>query len=115
MTNYTFTIYSSVDAYSTSSGNSYTLERAKSLLNNFMLHGIHTQAKCGGKAICSQCRVKILSEQNYCNKPVAEENIFFTAEQIKQGWRLACQLYSLRDISLYLPSEDSDLLTVSEG
>jgi len=87
-------------------GQFYPIERGQTVLKNLLLHGISTQSKCGGKAICGHCRVKVLSTQSHCNKPVAEEKIILGEHQIEQGWRLACQLYCLRDISVYLPSQD---------
>ncbi len=94
-----------IDNKEYASGQTFQLDRGKSLLNNMLLHNISTHSKCGGKAVCSRCRVKILSDQNYCNKPVKEEKIIFNQVQIEQGWRLACQVYCLRDVSIYLPSK----------
>lgn len=90
----------------TSTGQSYPIERGQTLLKNLLIHNISTQSKCGGKAICGHCRVKVLSSQSHCNKPVAEEKTILSELQIEQGWRLACQLYSLGNISLCLPSQD---------
>ncbi len=102
MNSYCFTLF---DENKTTEGHSYPIERGQTLLKNMFLQNISTQSKCGGKAICGLCRVKILSGQNHCNQPLEEEKIILGETQIEQGWRLACQLYCLRDISIYLPSQ----------
>ncbi|WP_198265537.1 2Fe-2S iron-sulfur cluster-binding protein [sulfur-oxidizing endosymbiont of Gigantopelta aegis] len=81
----------------------YPLERAQSIFKNLQLQGVSTQSKCGGKALCGGCRIQILSDNKYCNAPVAEEKSQLSSEQLAQGWRLSCQLYSLRDIEFSLP------------
>lgn len=86
------------------SAQAYLLQRGQTLLRNFQQYNITTRAKCGGKAICGRCRVKVLSGHEYCNKAISEENIILTREELKQGWRLACQLYCLKDISIFIPS-----------
>ena len=102
MSHFSFTL---VDKKSSIIGQPYRLERGQTLLKNLLLNEITTNSKCGGKAICGHCQVQIISGRKYCNKPVAEEKAQLTGLQIKQGWRLACQLYCLKDVSLYLPSK----------
>lgn len=81
----------------------YSLQRSQSILKNLQLYQYPSQAKCGGKAICSLCRVKVLAGARHCNKPVAEELNRLSTEQLNQGWRLACQLYCLQDLRLFVP------------
>lgn len=73
-----------------------------SLLNG--LQPIHTI--CGGRAKCGCCRIHILSG----NKGLSPINTFekkkFGADDLKKGWRLACQTHTLRDVSLHLPSSE---------
>ena len=82
----------------------YKINPGHSLLNNLLVNGNTTHAKCGGKAICGRCRVKITSGNESCNKPRAEEKVILTQHELEQGWRLSCQTFCLRNISLYLPS-----------
>jgi len=84
----------------------FDLNRGYSLLNNLLLNDVTSHAKCGGKAVCSRCRIKITSGLEYCNKPVAEEKVLLTQEELNEGWRLACQTFCLKSLSLYLPSLD---------
>ncbi|MCW8930224.1 MAG: 2Fe-2S iron-sulfur cluster-binding protein [Gammaproteobacteria bacterium] len=89
-----------------STGIPYPLERGQTLLKNLLLNNITPFSKCGGKAICGLCRVQVLSGKQYCNKPVIEETNILSNELIEEGWRLACQLYCLKDVQLYLPSKE---------
>lgn len=97
MKSYSFTI--------DNSGQSYPLKRGYSLLNNLLLNNILSQSKCGGKAICGRCRIKITKGIKHCNKPLPEEQVILSDEQLKQGWRLACQTQCIKDIQFYLPTQ----------
>jgi len=103
MPDYVLKIYNSETDYINNSGHSFSFNRAMTLSNNFTLNNIKTPEKCGGKAICGFCRIKVLSNQKYCSKPNDAEKSLLNKIEINEGWRLACQLYSLRDISIYLP------------
>lgn len=83
----------------------YQLKRGYTLLNNFLLNEISSHAKCGGKALCGRCRVKIISGLEHCNRPNPEEKALLTVPELEQGWRLACQTHCIKDVSLYLPSQ----------
>ena len=87
-------------------GKDYALDRGYSILNNLLFNHIITPAKCGGKAICGRCRIKILSGNEFCNKPNSEEKVHLTDEQLQQGWRLACQTQCIRSIHIYLPDPE---------
>ena len=102
MTSLTITVFNSTTT--TETGNSYPFDRGQSVFKNFLLNHIPIQSKCGGKAICGYCRVKIVSGQKHCNKPLIEEYNKLGKEQIAQGWRLSCQVYCLKDIQVYIPS-----------
>lgn len=82
---------------------SYPLNSAHSLLSNLTFNHIKSKGKCGGKAVCGQCRVQIISRGNYCNKPNAEERVHLSEQEIENGWRLACQTYCLRSICIDIP------------
>lgn len=97
MKDYSFTI--------DNTGQSYPLKRGYSLLNNLLLNNIVSHSKCGGKAICGRCRIKITHGLEHCNKPLAEEQVILTNEQLKQGWRLACQTQCIRETHFYIPTQ----------
>ncbi|MCU7940872.1 MAG: 2Fe-2S iron-sulfur cluster binding domain-containing protein [gamma proteobacterium symbiont of Bathyaustriella thionipta] len=101
MPTYHFTI-SSNDTFSLDkSTHSYVLDRGQSLLKNLTLHNILVYTKCGGKAICGYCRIKILSGHKYCNKPVSEEKIILNEQELKQGWRLV-SMANLYDVNSHV-------------
>ncbi len=105
MQSFHFTIFNNEFSLADTSAQTYRLNRGQTLLKNFQQYNITTRAKCGGKAICGRCRIKILSGHEYCNKAIAEENIILTSQELDQGWRLACQLYCLKDISIFIPAK----------
>jgi len=68
---------------------------------------IHTV--CGGKAACGCCRIRILDGGAKLSPVNQYEKARLGLEFIKEGWRLACQVHALRDVTIYLPSgEDLD-------
>ena len=87
-------------------GVSIDVKPGQSLLNTLLYEEIPIHTKCGGRARCGCCRVLIL-EGMKGTTPVNEyEKLKLPAEEIKTGWRLACQVHTLRDITLYLPEGD---------
>lgn len=105
MQTYFFTIVADESLLAEQATQNYTLERGQTLFNNFTRHNLKTHSKCGGKAICGQCRIKILSGSERCNKPLKEEKVILSDEELKQGWRLSCQLYCLANVSILIPTE----------
>jgi uncharacterized 2Fe-2S/4Fe-4S cluster protein (DUF4445 family) len=50
--------------------------------------GLTIQTPCGGGGVCGKCRIQVLD--GACPPGPAEQQVF-SAEQLAQGWRLACQ------------------------
>lgn len=65
--------------------------------------GVGVVAICGGQGTCTGCRIRILSGE--VSDPTLNENSHLTPEQLKTGWRLACQTYPRSDCHIYLPPE----------
>lgn len=76
---------------------------SQTLFNNFALQQIKSLAQCFGKAQCGACKIKILSSSSPCSPINLDEKNQLSQDQLNNGWRLACQVYSLRSISIYLP------------
>lgn len=74
------------------------------LLNNFLINDIPIHTVCGGKAMCGCCRIKIISGMEGINKVNQAETSRLGEELIKDGWRLACQSFCLRDITVHVPT-----------
>ena len=76
---------------------------AFSLLNNYLMQNIPIQTVCGGKAACGRCRFRVVEGAAHLN-PVRPAEIARLGEAlIAAGWRLSCQSYALRDVTIELP------------
>lgn len=80
---------------------------------------IPIEASCGGKGTCGRCRVKILRGSH--PEITDEESRFFSIDEQKAGWRLACRLAGTDGMQVELPDSDSqtdrkkDLLWLPEN
>lgn len=78
----------------------------QSLLNTLLYEELPIHTICGGRARCGCCRVKILQGMKGCSPVNKYETVRLVPEDIEAGWRLACQLHILRDITIHLPTAD---------
>ena len=82
---------------------------ALSLLSIFVQNNAPIHTVCGGKGNCGCCRIKILkSSKNALSRITEQEKFRLGQELIDQGWRLSCQTYMLKDIEIFMPT-DNDL------
>ncbi len=58
---------------------------------------------CGGQGTCHSCKIQLLS--GTVSAPTGNEREVFSSEELKDGWRLACQTYPASDCKLNVPSE----------
>ena len=72
------------------------------LLNNLSDRGIFVSSACGGRGACGQCKVKVVKGGG---DVLPIEYSHFTKRQIREGWRLACQVTVKNDCELELPAE----------
>lgn len=68
-----------------------------SLMSSLADNGIFLPSACGGKANCGQCKVQVLSGGG---EILPTEVGFFNRKQIKDGWRLGCQVKVKEDIKI---------------
>lgn len=74
-----------------------------SLLTLAQEAGISLTALCGGAGLCGACRVRcLIGKLN--DVQILEEEVF-TADQLEQGWRLACMAYPRSDVKIEIPPE----------
>ena len=71
-----------------------------SLLNAMSNAGIFLPSACGGKGSCAQCRCQV--EQGG-GEILPTETIHFSRKQIKDNWRLGCQVKVKSDMSIKVP------------
>ncbi|MCX5632999.1 MAG: ASKHA domain-containing protein [Phycisphaerae bacterium] len=64
--------------------------------------GIIINTPCGAAGVCGKCRVKIISSQG---QPTEADKKIFSAKELKQGWRLACQNTIAEDTVIEVPGE----------
>ncbi len=83
-------------------------QRNESLLASARRLGVGISSVCGGKGTCHSCRVQIL--RGTASKPTPSEREVFTAQELKEGWRLACQTYPRTNVKLHLPAESMTTL-----
>jgi len=88
------------------------LEDGQSLMEILIQNGYYISAVCGGKGRCGKCKVRVLKG----SAPVtAEDEKFFTKEELDAGWRLSCLLYPTEDLTVVFELEDeSEFVAVSE-
>ncbi len=65
------------------------VDGGSSLLTTLSDNGIFLASACGGKANCGQCKVQVLEGGG---EILPTEVGFFNRKQIKDGWRLGCQV-----------------------
>ncbi len=75
----------------------------KSLLACARQLGLGISSVCGGKGTCHSCKVQILS--GTVSEPTANELEVFSSQELKAGWRLACQTYPTSNCKLNVPAE----------
>lgn len=65
--------------------------------------GVGINSVCGGAGVCSTCKIRVLD--GVVSNPTANELEAFSSEELKEGWRLACQAYPQGNCKLYVPPE----------
>ena len=78
-------------------------QRNESILTCARRLGVGISSICGGKGTCHSCQVQILS--GTASKPTPSEREAFTSQELKEGWRLACQTYPRTNVKLNVPAE----------
>ncbi len=73
----------------------------ESLLACAQSAGIGIISLCGGKGNCQSCRIQIV--EGTFSKPTASELKAYSRQEIREGWRLACQTYPTSDGKVGIP------------
>lgn len=73
------------------------------LLDTAINSGIDLQAVCGGSGTCGSCKVKCL--RGKLSEITGEEKNKLSSDDIKQGFRLACQAKLLSDVLIEIPPQ----------
>jgi uncharacterized 2Fe-2S/4Fe-4S cluster protein (DUF4445 family) len=77
--------------------------KSESLLACAHQLGVGINSICGGEGTCNSCKIQVLS--GTVSKPRLNEREIFTSQELKEGWRLACQTYPDSDCKIAVPTE----------
>jgi uncharacterized 2Fe-2S/4Fe-4S cluster protein (DUF4445 family) len=84
----------------------YVLEGTK-IIEAAARAGVTINTPCGGAGTCGKCQVKITAGSK---EPLEVDRNVFNEEQLKDGWRLACQTSIHSEMVVYIP-ESSHLVS----
>jgi uncharacterized 2Fe-2S/4Fe-4S cluster protein (DUF4445 family) len=62
--------------------------------------GLTIQTPCGGRGTCGKCRVQITAG---AGEPTGADASAFTADELAEGWRLACANIVCADATIHVP------------
>ncbi len=83
-------------------------QSGKTLLATLADGGVHLSSACGGKGSCGQCKVQVISGGG---DMLPTETVHFTRKQMKDHWRLGCQVKVKSDLEIKV---DESALDVKE-
>ena len=83
-------------------------QKDKSLLACARQLGVGINSICGGEGTCHSCKVQVLS--GTVSKPTPNEREAFNSQELKDGWRLACQAYPAGDCKIAVPADSMTML-----
>ncbi len=83
-----------------------TVRTGDSLLTTMANAGIYLSSACGGKGSCGQCRVQVHSGGG---EILPTEAVHFSRRQIKDDWRLACQVKVKDNLDITVPASALDV------
>jgi uncharacterized 2Fe-2S/4Fe-4S cluster protein (DUF4445 family) len=74
-----------------------TLEASRGAVLQDLLFGCGVEFPCGGRGNCKRCRVKVVRGRV---PATPEEALALSGEEIAEGWRLACRMRPMEDVTL---------------
>jgi uncharacterized 2Fe-2S/4Fe-4S cluster protein (DUF4445 family) len=82
-------------------GRRINVKASDDLLTAAQNAGVQLISLCGGVGSCDSCRIQLVS--GTLSPPTKEEEEIFDPEELKQGYRLACQARPLSDVKIDIP------------
>jgi len=86
------------------SGKRIEVKEGLTLLDILINNGIQIEAVCGGNGACGKCKVKIMEKNNVSSITEIEKNNF-SENELKEGFRLACQVKILDSVTVKILEE----------
>ncbi len=77
------------------------VESGASLLSSLATQNVFLPSACGGKGSCGQCKVQVFSGGG---EILPTETVHFSRKEIKDHWRLGCQVKVKSDMSIGVPA-----------
>ena len=71
-----------------------------SLLNLLLRQGVPIRTRCGGRAQCGRCLVRVLEGAENLNPRSEAEKLRLAALEAGKDMRLACQSYARGDVAI---------------
>lgn len=71
------------------------------LQNCLLSQDIHILTACGGRGNCGKCAVRVVQDNAAIN---TMDRIWFSEEQLKEGYRLGCQVYTKEPVTVEISS-----------
>lgn len=85
--------------------------KSENLLAILQEHQVFLSAVCAGRGTCGKCRVRFLKG----SQPASDaDRKFFTGEELKEGWRLACRTFPQNDCTITLENEEKGFFVLAE-
>lgn len=81
-------------------------DSGKSLLSTFADQNIFLPSACGGKGSCAQCRCQVFEGGGDI---LPTETVHFSRKEIKDHWRLGCQVKVKEDLKVGVPESILDI------
>lgn len=81
-------------------------DEGTSLLDALKQHKFIIPSACGGRGLCGKCRLKVLTD---CGALTPAELKKLSQDEIKNGFRLSCQVKIDKNIGIEIPREFSSL------
>ena len=82
------------------------VESGRPLLSALATKNVFLPSACGGKGSCGQCKVQVTAGGG---EILPTEAVHFTRKEIKDDWRLACQVKVKNDIDIKVPASVLDI------
>lgn len=74
------------------------------MLNVALENGVNIRSDCGGQGICGKCKV-IIEDQVNLNELTRVEEEILSKDELKSGYRLACQIIVKGEVVVNIPEE----------
>ena len=81
-------------------------QAGKTLLATLGENGVHLSSACGGKGSCGQCKVQVISGGGDI---LPTEAVHFSRKQVKDHWRLGCQVKVKGDLDIKVSESALDV------